>query len=97
MVSNPIPATMILDMMTMEYPGHGWDLAVATGRLYPFDNSTVRAAHEAAARITAPEYRGDEKGQFRPVVPTPESATPLGTDLSPSWGVDPHWSQPVGS
>ncbi|MFP3914194.1 MAG: TIGR03086 family metal-binding protein [Actinomycetota bacterium] len=88
--SSPIPASMVVDMMTMEYPGHGWDLAVATGLPYPFDDRVVAAAHEAAERMIQPPYRGDEAGQFRPVVPTPGDAPPVDRFVA-FLGRDPAW------
>jgi uncharacterized protein (TIGR03086 family) len=94
MVSNPIPASMVLDMMTMEYPGHGWDLAVATGRRYPFSVPMVEAAQAAAERMIQPQYRGHEAGQFRPVVVTAVDAPPVERFVA-FLGRDPRWGPPA--
>ena len=91
MTTNPIPGTMVLDMMTMEYPGHGWDLAVATGQAYPFTDEEVEAAHRAAERMIQPPFRGLEEGQFRPVVDTPAGAPPVARYVA-FLGRDPSWA-----
>lgn len=89
--STPIPDQMVVDMMTMEYPGHGWDLTVATGRPYPFDDRAVGAAQEAAERMIQPPFRGNGEGQFRPVVATGPDSTRLERYVA-FLGRDPHWS-----
>lgn len=91
MTANPIPGTMVLDMMTMEYPGHGWDLAVATSQDHPFTEKQVIAAHEAAERMILPEFRGPTEGQFRPVVEVAETA-PVMDRYVAYLGRDPRWS-----
>lgn len=94
MTSSPIPASMVVDMMTMEYPGHGWDLAVATGRPYPFDPDTVAAAHRAAERMIQPAYRGEGEGKFRPIVPTGPDAGEVDRFVA-FLGRDPRWRSPA--
>lgn len=93
MVKASIPASMVRDMMTMEYPGHGWDLSVATGQAYPFEDDLVEAALEAAPRTIAPEYRGFGEGQFRPVVPTAPDAGIVERYVA-FLGRDPAWRPP---
>jgi uncharacterized protein (TIGR03086 family) len=90
MTSNPIPASMVLDMMIMEYPGHGWDLSRATGQDYPFDAEVVTDALEAAERMIQPQYRGQEEGQFRPIVPTADGASVVDRYVA-FLGRDPAW------
>lgn len=96
LTSTPIPGQMVVDMMTMEYPGHGWDLAVATGRPYPFDDRAVGAAQKAAERMIHPPFRGTEEGQFRPVVPTGPDPSLLERYVA-FLGRDPHWSPETNS
>jgi uncharacterized protein (TIGR03086 family) len=91
MTTNPIPGTMVRDMMTMEYPGHGWDLAVATEQAYPFTDEEVEAAHRAAERMIQPPFRGQEEGQFRPVVDTPAGASSVARYVA-FLGRDPFWA-----
>ena len=93
MVKARIPASMIRDMMAMEYPGHGWDLAVATGQSYPFEDDIVEAALEAAPRTISPEYRGHGEGQFRPVVATSPDAGIVERYVA-FLGRDPAWRPP---
>ncbi|HEX2153219.1 MAG TPA: hypothetical protein VHL52_04515 [Acidimicrobiia bacterium] len=90
MTSNPIPAPMVLDMMIMEYPGHGWDLSRATGQNCPFDPEVVTDALEAAERMIQPQYRGHEKGQFRPIVATAYGASVVDRYVT-FLGRDPAW------
>jgi uncharacterized protein (TIGR03086 family) len=68
MTRNPIPGSMVLDMLTMEYIGHGLDLARATGRPHRFTEEQATEALAAAERMIQPQYRGTEPGQFHPVV-----------------------------
>ena len=89
-----IPGSMIRDMIAMEYPGHGWDLAVATGQAYPFEDEIVEEALAAAERTISSEYRGYGEGQFRPVVPTGPEATVVERYVA-FLGRDPHWQPPA--
>ncbi len=91
MVADPMPGTMILDMMRMEYVGHGWDLAVATGREPAYPDEAVAMASDAAHRMIQPEHRGPDSF-FGPVVEVHADAAPvdryvgfLGRDPS-RWG-----------
>jgi uncharacterized protein (TIGR03086 family) len=45
-------------MMLIEYVGHGWDLAVATGQPVPYAEPEAQAALEAARGMLMPAYRG---------------------------------------
>jgi uncharacterized protein (TIGR03086 family) len=68
MTADPIPGSMVFDMLTMEYIGHGLDLARATSQSHRFTESQAMAALAAAARLIQPEYRGMSPGQFHPIV-----------------------------
>jgi uncharacterized protein (TIGR03086 family) len=58
MTSSELPGSMVLGMMLIEYVGHGWDLAVATGQPVPYAEPEVQAAFEAARGMLMPAYRG---------------------------------------
>ena len=72
--------------------GHGWDLAVATGRPYEPDPAAAQAcldhAHEFAAAV--PEARDTSYG---PVVPVPDDA-PVSDRLLGLTGRNPQWAPP---
>ncbi|MFD6420705.1 TIGR03086 family metal-binding protein [Streptomyces sp. NPDC060198] len=68
-----LPAPMVFDMTLMEYLGHGWDLAVATGQEVPFTEEEG-AQVLARARVTLPpRFRGEGQA-FGEIVPVPEDA-----------------------
>lgn len=99
MVVNPIPGTMVANMMRMEYPGHGWDLAVATGQPVPFTDEEAEEALQAARVTISPEYRGYEEGMFHPVREVDDSATAIQRYVSflgrdPEWDASDHETQP---
>lgn len=58
MTSSELPGSMVLGMMLIEYVGHGWDLAVATGQPVPYTEPEAQAALEAARGMLMPAYRG---------------------------------------
>lgn len=58
MTADPIAGEFILNMVLMEYIGHGWDLARATGRPVPYGDDEAAVALAAAQAIIEPEYRG---------------------------------------
>ncbi|MCP2324162.1 uncharacterized protein (TIGR03086 family) [Hamadaea flava] len=58
MTSSELPGTAVLGMMLIEYVGHGWDLAVATGQPVPYTESEAQAALDAARGMLLPAYRG---------------------------------------
>jgi len=68
MTADPIPGSMVLDMLTMEYIGHGLDLALATGQMHRFTEAQASQALTAGQRLIQPQYRGLGPGQFHPVV-----------------------------
>jgi uncharacterized protein (TIGR03086 family) len=51
----------LLGMMLIEYIGHGWDLAVATGQPVPYTDAEAQAALDAARGMLQPGYRGPGK------------------------------------
>lgn len=61
MTSSELPGSMVLGMMLIEYVGHGWDLAVATGQPVPYAELEAQAALEAARGMLMPAYRGPGK------------------------------------
>jgi uncharacterized protein (TIGR03086 family) len=71
LMSGPVPGSMVLGMMLMEYVAHGWDLAVATGQPVPFEDAEAEAALAVGRQILSPEYRGPDKsfGLEVPVAP----------------------------
>ncbi|MEV6963475.1 TIGR03086 family metal-binding protein [Hamadaea sp. NPDC051192] len=61
MASSELPGSMVLGMMLIEYVGHGWDLAIATGQPVPYTEPEAQAALDAARGMLAPAYRGPGK------------------------------------
>ena len=88
MMGNPMPAEFILNMMLMEYVGHSWDLAQATGLYLVHNEDEVAAALLAAQTIVQPEHRG---AMFGPAIKPTEHATTM-EQYACFVGRDPHWS-----
>ena len=90
MTSSPLPGEFVLHMLSMEYVGHGWDLARARGVAFPFTDHEVANALDAARAIIAPQYRGS--GMFDAEVAVPDDA-PLVDRAMGFLGRDPAWGQ----
>ncbi len=73
LMGAPIPGSMVLGMMLMEYVGHGWDLAVATGQPVPYVEGEAEAALAAGRQFLTPAYRGPDKS-FGDEVPVADDA-----------------------
>jgi uncharacterized protein (TIGR03086 family) len=71
-----VPGAMVVGMMLMEYIGHGWDLAVATGQPVPYDEQEAAAALAVGQQMLTDDFRGPDKS-FGPAVPVPSDATAL--------------------
>lgn len=89
MTGSPLPGELVLNMLLMEYVGHGWDLARAIGAPVPFTDDEARVALVAAQAIIAPEYRGT--GMFDAEVPVPADAPAMDRAMA-FVGRDPAWS-----
>jgi len=92
MTSDPIPGSFVLNMMLMEYIGHGWDLARATGTVSPFSDAEATVALNAAQTIIQPEHRGT--AMFDHPVPVNEDSDPTKAFVAFT-GRDPHWAPPT--
>ncbi|WP_327267879.1 TIGR03086 family metal-binding protein [Streptomyces sp. NBC_01218] len=68
-----LPARMVFDMTLMEYLGHGWDLAVATGQPVPFTEEEAAEALARAEVTLPPRFRGEGQA-FGEIVPVAEDA-----------------------
>lgn len=68
-----MPGELVFNMTLMEYLGHGWDLAVATGRPIPYTPAEAAETLARAQVTLPPEYRGDDM-PFGHVVPVDEDA-----------------------
>ncbi len=90
MTADPIPGTMVLDMLSMEYIGHGLDLATATGQSHRFTGEQATDALAAARRMIQPQYRGFDPGQFHPAVEVAPDASPI-VRFYAFLGRDPAW------
>jgi uncharacterized protein (TIGR03086 family) len=89
MTSDPMPGEFVLNMMLMEYIGHGWDIARATGRALPYTDHEAVVALAAAQAIVQPQYRGTGMfGQEADAGPNPTNLDRLAAFL----GRNPHWS-----
>jgi uncharacterized protein (TIGR03086 family) len=57
-MSADLPGSVVLGMMLVEYIGHGWDLATATGQPVPYTEDEAGAALTSAQGMLTPDYRG---------------------------------------
>jgi uncharacterized protein (TIGR03086 family) len=71
--SGEMPGEMAFNMTVMEYFGHGWDLATATGQPVPYSEEQAAAALARAEATLPPQYRG-EGMPFGDQVEVPDSA-----------------------
>jgi uncharacterized protein (TIGR03086 family) len=92
LMGGPIPGQMVVGMMLMEYIGHGWDLAVATGQPVPYDEEEAAAALAAGSKMLTDDFRGPDKS-FGPQVTVPSDATAV-ERLIGFLGRDPFWARP---
>lgn len=92
LMGGPIPASMVAAMMLMEYIGHGWDLAVATGQPVPYADEEAAAALAAGKGMLTDDFRGPDKS-FGPEVTVPSDATAV-ERLIGFIGRDPFWQRP---
>jgi uncharacterized protein (TIGR03086 family) len=76
-------------MLLMEFIGHGWDLAVATGQPLTFTDEEAQAALTTGEQLLKPEYRGPGKS-FGPQVTPPDDASAL-ERLVAFLGREPRW------
>jgi uncharacterized protein (TIGR03086 family) len=90
MTTDPIPGSVVLDMLLMEYIGHGLDLAMATSQSDGFTEEQAVTARSAAERMISPEYRGHGPGQFHPVVEVGADASEVERYVG-FIGRDPAW------
>jgi uncharacterized protein (TIGR03086 family) len=89
MTSDPLPGEFVLNMMLMEYIGHGWDIARGTGRALPYTDHEAAVALSAAQAIIQPQYRGT--GMFDQEADAGPNPTNLDR-LAAFLGRNPHWS-----
>lgn len=59
-LGSPLPGSTVLAMMIMEYIGHGWDLAKATGQPVPYTDAEAAVGLATGRAMLTPEYRGPE-------------------------------------
>jgi uncharacterized protein (TIGR03086 family) len=89
MSSDPMPGEFILNMLLMEYIGHGWDLARAIGSDVPFSDREGEVALAASQAILRPEYRGT--GMFGFETPIADDASPIDKFVA-FLGRNPNWT-----
>ena len=89
MTSSPLPGEFVVNMLLMEYVGHGWDLCQATGQKSPYSIHEANAALTAARAILQPQYRGT--GMFEAEVSVPADAAPIDRVVA-FLGRDPRWT-----
>jgi uncharacterized protein (TIGR03086 family) len=75
--SGEMPGEMVFNMTVMEYPTHGWDLAVATGQPIVFSEEEASETLARAEATLPPEYRGNAFGPAVPVDPDARAVTRL--------------------
>jgi uncharacterized protein (TIGR03086 family) len=79
-------------MLLMEFIGHGWDLARATGQPVTYSEDEAQAALAAGRQMLKPEYRGSS---FGPEVEALDGA-PAVERLVAFLGRDPQWDPAQG-
>lgn len=77
-----------VEILLMDYLGHGWDVAMATGQTAAFPESASVRALAAAQQMLTPEARGDS---FAAPVAVPDDSSTLDR-LVAFLGRDPGWS-----
>lgn len=89
MTSSPVPGEVVVNMLLIEYLGHGWDLARAIGTEPSYTDHEAEVALEAGQAILKPQYR--DAGMFNHEVDPGEAATPL-DKLVAFLGRSPGWA-----
>jgi uncharacterized protein (TIGR03086 family) len=89
MTSSPLPGEFVVNMLLMEYIGHGWDMCRATGQASPYSDHEATVGLTAAQAILQPQYRGT--GMFEAEVIVPDDAAPMDRFVA-FLGRDPHWT-----
>ncbi|MEL7157312.1 MAG: TIGR03086 family metal-binding protein [Actinomycetota bacterium] len=92
MHGDQLPGELVLNMLLMEYVGHGWDLARATRSPLPYTEAEATVALDAAQAIIQPDYRGPELFDAEVAV---ASGAPAIDRLVGFLGRDPAWSAPM--
>jgi uncharacterized protein (TIGR03086 family) len=91
MTSDPIPGSIVVDMLSMEYIGHGLDLAHALRVGHRFTTEQAETALAASERLIQEQYRGTGPGQFHPIVETAPDADAVDRFVA-FLGRDPEWA-----
>lgn len=91
MTTDPMPGHVVLEMMLMEYVGHGWDLAVASNQLSPFSDDEVEVAMTSATGLIQSEHRGSQS-YFDHIVEVSDAAGPTERFVA-FLGRDPSWAK----
>lgn len=94
MTSDPMPGEFVLNMLLMEYVGHGWDLARATALEVPYTDDEATIALVAARSIIEPEHRGP--GMFDHETDPGPNPVPI-DELAAFLGRDPGWAAHTGN
>lgn len=73
LMADELPGSVVLGMMQMEYVGHGWDLATATGQPVPFTDEEAETALTTARGMLEPAYRGPDRFFGEEVAVSPDA------------------------
>jgi uncharacterized protein (TIGR03086 family) len=92
MMSGALPGEFVLNMLLMEYIGHGWDLCRAIDQRSPYSDHESETALAAAQAIIEPQYRGT--GMFEAEVIVSDSSAAIDRFVA-FLGRDPHWISPA--
>jgi uncharacterized protein (TIGR03086 family) len=87
------PAPQAISFHFIDYVVHGWDVARSLGQAYELDPDLVEAALPVAEAVPEGERRLRPGAAFRPGLPEPGGAGPMGRILA-MLGRDPAWSSP---
>jgi uncharacterized protein (TIGR03086 family) len=88
---TPASQQLPVGILLMDYLGHGWDLAVATGQPVRFPESAAARALAAGRQMLTPENRGENFGPEVQAAPDAKAVDRLVSFL----GRDPGWSPPA--
>lgn len=71
-----LPGSAALSLALVEAAGHGWDLAVATGKSPTIDAGVAEVALDVLRPIVTADFRLGPDALFAPEVPVPADASP---------------------
>jgi uncharacterized protein (TIGR03086 family) len=88
-----LSARMAIGFNLVDCVAHGWDVAKSLGISADFDDDALQVALKVAEAVPAEAQTLDERGPFRPSVPT--SSTSILDRVIATLGRSPGWTPPT--